>query len=274
MGQLVSTNWLNNNKNKDNIVIFDASWQINDNISSIKSYKKEHIKGSYFFDIELISNLSSNLPHSIPSKEYFIKKIKKYNIHNNTKIIAYGNKDIVGASRAWWMFKYFGFNNIFVLNGGLKKWKLENKSLTDKKSVYANSTFVFNTNKEWLSKKNKISKIINTNKYLLIDGRNSERFMGKEPEPRLGLKSGHIPKSKNIFWKKFTKENHSIVSKKKIKELFSKYDIKNKKTIFTCGSGMTACVLSLSLMHGLDIKSSVYDGSWAEWGSNNHNEVK
>ena len=275
MSEVVSTNWLFKNNDNQNLVILDCSWGMpNIEINFLNEYKKEHIKNSFFFNIEDICNKKTNLPHMLPSKKIFIKKTSQFNINKNSKIIAYANNDIIGAARVWWMFKYFGFNNISVLNGGLKKWKKENKPLTKRKSIKKQSTFIFKINNPWLCEAETIRLNIHNKKYLILDARSKKRFKGLEYEPRKNLKLGHIPNSKNIFWKYLTKNNNLLLSKDKIKEIYSKFNLNNKKLVFTCGSGISACLLSLSLLHALDIKGSVYDGSWAEWGSNNKLPIK
>ena len=267
MSEFVTTNWLLKNINNKRLVIFDCSWSLSkDKNNPINNYNKEHIKNSYFFDIEKISNKKIKLPNMLPAKKLFEENVKNYNIHSNSQIILYSNFNLIGSARVWWMFKYFGFNNVYVLNGGLSKWKKENKPLTRKKSINYQSSFNFDVNQNWLIKKKDIIKNFNKKKFLIIDARNSLRFCGKEQEPRRGLKSGHIPNSKNIFWKKMINNNNCIINKPKILKIFSNHNIQNKKILFTCGSGMTACVLSLSLMHSTGIIGKVYDGSWAEWG--------
>ena len=270
MNEIVTTNWLFNNLNDQNIVIFDCSWFMpSEKRNPHKEYNNFHIKGSYFFDINKISNINNSLPNTIPEIKYFEAKIKNFNIKKKSKIITYASENIMGPSRAWWMFKYFGFNNVYVLNGGLNKWIKERKPITKQKSIKKKSTYNFVIDEQWISKKNTILKQLKNKKKIIIDARNKNRFMGKEKEPRKGLKAGHIPKSKNIFWKKLTYKGEQILSKKLIREQFNKYNLDNHDVITSCGSGISACVLSLSLMHAMSIKASVYDGSWAEWGSSN-----
>ncbi len=269
MNEIVSTNWLFKNKGDKNLVIFDCSWYMpNSKKNAQLDFNKKHIENSYFFDIEKISDKKNKLPHMLPSLEKFTKEVRNFNIQKKTKIIVYSKEDIIGASRAWWMFKFFGFKNIYVLNGGLKKWQKENKPTNSKKTIFLNSSFQFKIDYEWLyEKKEMIKKSIQNKNFLIIDVRSSNRFKGLESEPRKNLRSGHIPGSKNIFWVKLTSQNKTLISREKIKEQISNIKPLNKKIISTCGSGMTACVLSLSLMHALGIKSPVYDGSWTEWGS-------
>ena len=267
MSELVSTNWLFKNLDNKNLVILDCSWflPIEKKIPK-KSYIKSHIKGSYFFDIDQICDRKSKFPHMVPDLEYFKKRIKYYNIKKNSKIIAYGSDNIMGPARVWWMFKYFGFKNIYVLNGGLNKWISEKKSTTNNKSLEKLSNFNFKIKKEWLTNKEFIIQKKENSKYLIFDARSYQRFKGIEKETRKNVKAGNIKGSKNLFWKDLTINANKIVNKNSINKIFCKHKIKNKKIIVSCGSGISACVLSLSLMHGLDIKASVYDGSWSEWG--------
>ena len=268
MKNLVSTNWLLNNLNNPNIIILDCSWYLpSENIKGKKEYLKEHIPGSYYFDIDKISDMKSKLPHMLPTSKVFEKKIGHMGIKKNSIIITYSKPNLMGASRVWWMFKYFGHNKIAVLNGRLQKWKKENKPLTNKLPNKKNQKYIASPDKTWLKTYSDIKKNIKNKKFLVVDARNINRFKGIVNEPRKGLKKGHIPNSKNIFWGKLITKNGTLIKKIKIKEKFSKM-IKYKNNIsFTCGSGISASILSLSLYHALSIKGSVYDGSWAEWGS-------
>ena len=263
----VSTNWLLKNKDISNLVILDCSWYLpNTNKSGEKSYKNGHIPGSFFFDIDNISDQNTDLPHMLPSELIFKKKISKMNIDKKSTIIAYSNPDLLGSARVWWMFKYFGHNKIYILNGGLQKWKNENKPLTKKTTLIKKSKFNTNIKKEWLATYSQIKKNILVKNKIILDARNPERFKGLVSEPRKNLRKGSIPNSKNIFWKELIKLNHTFKSKKEIIKIFKKNNIKNKNIITTCGSGVSACILSLSLYYSMDIIAPVYDGSWSEYG--------
>ena len=269
MNELISTKWLYENLNNQNLVIFDCSWFLpSKKINTESEYKKIHIEGSHYFNIEKISDQKNKFPHMVPNLKNFKNKMKNFNINKKSKIIVYGSENILGPSRAWWMFRYFGFKNIYLLNGGLRKWIKESKPTTNKKSPTKHSSFNFIIDATWIKNKEIILKNLKNKNFLIFDARSNERFKGKEKEPRKGLRAGNIPNSKNIFWKDLTNQSNKIISKSAIRNIFKKYDIKNRDINLTCGSGISACVLSLSLMHALDIKGSVYDGSWAEWGSN------
>ena len=269
MSELVSTNWLYKNINNKNLVILDCSWHMPvEKRNGGKEFNNMHIKNAYFFDIDKISDLKTNLPHMLPSKNKFEEKIRKFGVNQNSLIVVYDIKGIFSSPRVWWMFKYFGHKNVFVLNGGLKKWLKEKKPITNKKTSFKKGNFKSQVSNDWFIDKKEVLETIHNKNSLTFDARHKNRFNGTIKEPRKGIRSGHIPKSKNIFWGKLVNSNGVLVSKKKISYLFNKFQIKNKKIITSCGSGITACILSLSLLHGLKIHSSVYDGSWTEWGQN------
>ncbi len=269
MSELVSTNWLYNNINNKNLVILDCSWHMPmERRNGEKEFDKKHIKNAYFFNIDKISDRKTSLPHMLPSKRKFEEKIRRFGVNQDSFIVVYDIKGIFSSPRVWWMFKYFGHKNVFVLNGGLKKWLKEKKPITNKKTNFKKGNFKSKVSNEWLVSKKEVLETIHKKNSLTFDARQKNRFNGTVKEPRKGVRSGHIPKSNNIFWEKLVSSKGMLVSKKKISYLFNKFQIKNKKIITSCGTGVTACILSLSLLHGLKIHSSVYDGSWTEWGQN------
>ena len=269
MSELVSTNWLLKNLKNKELTVLDCSWHMPIEKRNPKNeYNKIHIQNSHFFDIDKIADIKSNLPHMLPDKNKFEKQIRRMGINQNSRVVVYDVKGIFSSPRVWWMFKYFGHKNVFVLNGGLKKWLKEKKPITDKKTFLKKGNFQSKVTNEWLINKKEVLETIHKKNSLTFDARQKNRFNGTIKEPRKGVRSGHIPKSKNIFWGELVNSEGMIVSKKKISYLFEKFQIKNKKVITSCGTGITACILSLSLLHGLNIQSSVYDGSWTEWGQN------
>ena len=269
MNNLVSTNWVYKNLNKENMVILDCSWHMKDECRDAKKeFLNSHIKKSYFFDIDKISKKNHRFPHTMPTKNEFIKGISNFGIKNESKIILYDSKGIFSSPRVWITFKYFGHNNVFIMNGGLKKWIKEKKPLTKKISSNKKSVFKSTISKEWITNYKNILNNINNKNTVILDARNKSRFLGKINEKNVKIRSGHIPNSKNLFWKDLISENGTFKSKSKIIRLFREKKIYKKEIITTCGSGITACILSLSLFNFLNIKSSVYDGSWTEWGQN------
>jgi len=267
MNNLVSTNWVYKNLNTTNLVLLDCSWYMKDEKKDAKKeFLKFHIKNSYFFDIDKISRKNHIFPHTMPTKKEFIKGIDNFGISNESLIILYDQKGIFSSPRVWLTFKYFGHKKVFVMNGGLKKWIKEKKPLTKKNSSNKKSNYKCKISKEWITDYKNILKKLENKNILILDARNKLRYLGKIKEKNINLNSGHIPGSQNLFWKDLITKNGTFKSKNKIIELFKEKRIKNKKIITTCGSGITACILSLSLFNFLNIKSSVYDGSWTEWG--------
>ena len=269
MSELVSTNWLFKNSKNIKLIILDCSFHMPyEKRNAKKEYNNCHIENAFFFDIEKISNTKSKLPHMIPNSNLFKIEVKKFGINSDSIIVVYDSKGIFSSARVWWMFKYFGHKQIFVLNGGLIKWLKENKPITKKKNFNKKGNFKCKISKQWLVNKQQVLNNIYSKTSLLLDARDKNRFNGIAKEPRKNIRLGHIPESKNIFWKDLITSEGTLISKQSINNIFKNLGVKNKKIITSCGSGITACVLSLSLLHGLKIQSSVYDGSWTEWAQN------
>ena len=268
MQNIVSTNWLYNNLEKKSLIIFDSSWHMhNVNRNSLKDFKQGHIEKSQFFDIDKISNQKTNLPHMIPSENYFQKAMRSFGVNNDSIIIVYDTLGIYSSPRVWWLFKYFGHEKIFILNGGLKKWLKENKPITKKTFKPKIGNFKVKTNRFLKVNYKIILKNLNKKNFIILDARSDDRFKGKINEPRPNLKSGHIPKSKNLFWGDLITNKGTFKSKNNLKKILKKHELKNKNIVTSCGSGITACILSLGLIYSNNYSSKVYDGSWSEWGS-------
>jgi thiosulfate/3-mercaptopyruvate sulfurtransferase len=266
---LVDTNWLENNLN--NVKIIDCSWhmpQVNRN--AFEEFKKQHIPNSIFFDLDKNSKLDTDLPHMLTDKNLWEKIVSEMGIKNEDEIVVYDNSDVVSSCRCWYNFIYFGHNpeRVHVLNGGLKKWKKEHRATNNNLLNIKKSNYKANEKKELVKNKLDIDENISLKKFTVIDARSKERFEGKIPEPRKGLRSGSI---KNSFCLPFTdliNEDGTFADKDKILEKFKtiKCDLKNN-LVFTCGSGVTASVLALAYSL-IDNKymPTIYDGSWSEYG--------
>jgi len=266
---LVNTSWLEKNLNK--VKILDASWHM-PSISrdAHKEFLNEHIENSQFFDIDKNSKPDSILPHMLPSKERWQKIISDYGICNQDKIVIYDNSDVISSCRCWYMFIYFGhdISKIFVLDGGLKKWKIDNKKTTHNLSTNNKTTYKAKTIKTLLVNKLQIDENIKLNEFQVVDARGKKRFEGTEPEPRPGLKSGSIKNSKNLpFNECINKLDHTFKDKDALMKVFEHAGIKtNKQQVFTCGSGITACILAMANKIINDKNPIIYDGSWSEYG--------
>jgi len=278
MHTLISTQWLNLHRNENNIKIVDATWNLTNKNYALDVIEKR-IKGSFFFDIDKIADLNTNLPHMIPSVEFFEKKVSELGINNEDHIIVYDRSGVfVASARVWWTFRLFGHEKISVLDGGLQKWLEEGGEWESGplKSPNTGNFKVTKVNFELIKDMKKIHECIK-NKSQIIDARPPGRFKGIEPEPRPGLKCGHIPGSINIPHTDILTNNpgknyQTFLENEQLKEIFLKKGLNLDLPItISCGSGVNASVVALGL-HLIGHKYyCVYDGSWTEWGKPIHN---
>ena len=267
---LVSTDWLSQNIEK--VKILDASWHMpTTKRNGYEEYKKEHIKNSIFFDIDKFSNKKTNLPHMLPDEKEWENIVSNLGISNDDRIIVYDNSDVISSCRCWYTFIFFGHNPnlISVLDGGFLKWKKEKRKITNK--IYYSPKKKYKAKKVSRLVKNKkeVKKNIYQKKFKLVDARSKNRFLGLEKEPRPGLKSGSVQNSLCLpFGELINPKNKTFLKKNIIKEKFAKIAIRgDNNVVFSCGSGITATVLSLaySLINDKYLPT-IYDGSWAEYG--------
>ena len=267
---LVETDWLERNLEK--VKIIDCSWHMpQSKRNGFEEYKSFHIPNSIFFDLDNNSKKNISLPHMLVDKDDWNKIVSKMGIKNNDKLIIYDNSDVISSCRCWFNFIYFGHDPqlVHVLNGGLKKWIKENKEITNDVTSIKTSDYNCFEKKELVKNKEQIDLNIKEQYFKLVDARSRERFDGKVAEPRKGLRSGCIKNSFCIPFNLCLKEDKTFKNKKDL-ELIFKTCLKNineKNIVFSCGSGVTACVLALAYSLINDkYHPCIYDGSWAEYG--------
>ncbi len=267
---LVETDWLE--KNTNSVKIIDCSWHMpQTKRSGLEEYKNQHIPHSIFFDLDANSKKEINLPHMLVDQNEWKQIVSKMGIKNEDEIVIYDNSDVISSCRCWFNFIYFGHNpkTVHVLNGGLKKWIKENRKVTSDITSIKTSDYKCFEKKELVKNKEQVDLNINEQYFKLIDARSKERFDGKVPEPRKGLRSGSIKNSFCIPFNLCLKEDKTFKNKKDL-ELIFKTCLKNineKNIVFSCGSGVTACVLALAYSLINDkYHPCIYDGSWAEYG--------
>ena len=263
---LVSAEWLNQNLDVSNLVILDATTaKANDPSSETITVQ---IPNARYFDIKnQFSDVSNPFPNAVPSEAQFTGEVKKLGIDKENVIVVYDDYGIYSSARAWWLFKSFGHNNVAVLNGGLPEWvdanyPVEQKGTYQGKLGNFEATFKPNYFRNFKD----VQSVINSKNDLIMDARSKERFVGKVPESRKGLRSGNIPNSVSLPYKELLKEN-KLKEKNDLISIFNKFDVSGKNMIFSCGSGVTACILTLAAENVGYKKISVYDGSWTEYGS-------
>ena len=268
MNQLVTTEWLEKNINK--VRILDATWCLpSSGRNAEDEFKENHIKNSIFFDIDKNSKQNSSLPHMLPANEEWGNIVSNLGIDNSDHIVIYDNSDVFSSCRVWYTFIYFGHNAnlVSVLDGDFAKWLKENRPVSKEVIKISKTNYETKENSSMVINKSQVKKNILDKRFQLIDARSKERFSGVVPEPRQGLRSGHIEGSKNLPFQLLLNKDRTFKKKEELIKIFDENDIdKDKDIAFTCGSGVTACILGLanSIISGK--KPTVYDGSWSEYG--------
>jgi thiosulfate/3-mercaptopyruvate sulfurtransferase len=269
---LVSTDWLANHLNDADLVVVDASFFVPGGTAPAKEqYAAGHIPGAVFFDINDIADPNAAQDHTMPSAAVFSDKVGALGIGNETFVVAY---DAMGggcaAARVWWMFRAFGHDKVAVLDGGLTKWTAEDLPIeTETSKPTAQSFTAAREALAMVRSKTDIQANINQGAYQVVDARAAGRFAGTDPEPKAGLRSGHIPGSLNVpFGNLFKADSKTFKSARDIKAAFDKAGVDlTKPMATTCGSGVTACTVALgAYLLGKD-DVAIYDGSWVDWGS-------
>ncbi len=267
---LVETDWLE--KNISSVKIIDCSWHMpQTKRRGLEEYKDKHIPNSVFFDLDANSKKEIDLPHMLVDQIDWGRIVSEMGIKNEDEIVIYDNSDVISSCRCWFNFIYFGHNPklVHVLNGGLKKWIKENRELTSEVLNIETSNYKSFEKKELVKNKEQIDFNIEEQYFKVIDARSKDRFEGKVPEPRKGLRSGKIKNSFCIPFNLCLNEDKTFKSKKNLKLIFESClkNINEKNIVFSCGSGITACVLALAYSLINDkYHPCIYDGSWAEYG--------
>ncbi|WP_234418259.1 sulfurtransferase [Aquimarina aquimarini] len=268
---LVSINWLYKHLNDTDLVILDATIKkVTADTNTQKQYQK--IKGARFFDLKkTFFDKNTAIPNMLPSPEDFTEACKTLGISSHHKIVVYDTLGIYSSPRVWWMFKTMGFDNIAVLDGGFPAWqkeKLPCEKLESDIHTYDLGNFEATYIPKLVTSAQGILAEINNTNTLILDARSSGRFKATEPEPRESLKGGHIPNSMNLHYIDVL-NNGKMRSTNELEEILKNFNIEDKKLIFTCGSGITACIIMLATVLVGYKNVSIYDGSWSEWGQLN-----
>ena len=265
---LVSTKWLAKRLENAEVRVLDASWYLPGmDRNPIIEYEKRHIPNARFFDIDDISDNRSDLPHMVPPIEKFMSKVRNLGVGDGHQVIVYDGLGMFSAARVWWLFKMMGHKNIAVLDGGLPKWISDGFPVNDKPPVIRDRHMMVDQISSYVKDVTQVAAASKLGDHEIVDARSPGRFRGEENEPRKGLRKGHIPNSKNVFFKSLLNEDQTLKNTTELKRVFYSAGVDmTKPVITTCGSGVSAAVLNLGLELIGKTDHSLYDGSWTEWG--------
>ncbi|KAL5224884.1 hypothetical protein ABZP36_011523 [Zizania latifolia] len=287
---VVSAEWLRANLRDPDVKVLDASWYMPaEQRNALQEYQVAHIPGALFFDVDGISDRTSSLPHMLPSEKAFSAAVSSLGIYNKDGIVVYDGKGLFSAARVWWMFRVFGHDKVWVLDGGLPQWRasgydVESSASSDAilkasaareaiEKIYQGqlvgpSTFEAKLQPHLLWNLDQVKENIDAKTHQLIDARSKPRFDGAVPEPRKGIRSGHVPGSKCVPFPQLLDSSQTLLPPEELRKQFEQEGISLDQPLVTsCGTGVTACILALGLHRLGKTDVPVYDGSWTEWGA-------
>lgn len=267
---IVETDWLAARLGSPDLVILDGTMHLPTSGRNARAeYDAEHIPEALFFDIDVVADKSNPLPHMLPSTVQFASQVKKMGIGDGAQIVVYDTEGLYSAARVWWMFRTMGHDDIAVLNGGLKKWKAEGRAVTDEPPRPRQPRhFTPRFNSALVRDAADVKSLIGHATTQIVDARAAARFAGTVPEPRAGLRSGHIPSSRNVPFTNLLNKDGTLKNEAGLRAAFAEAGIDiNRPVVASCGSGVTAGVIAFALAQLGRPDAAVYDGSWTEWGA-------
>ena len=265
---LVSTDWLDQHLKDPDLRVIDASWYLPEMGRNPRDeYNEAHIPGARFFDIDEISDQRSDLPHMAPPVEKFMSRMRAMGIGDGHQVVVYDGSGLSSAARVWWTFRLMGHRDVAVLDGGFPKWQAEGREVEDMPPVVKDRHMTVRFQNQLVRDVTQVSQAAKLSNVQIVDARAAGRFRGELPEPREGLRSGHIPGSINVPFTALLNADKTMKSPDELKSVWQDAGVDlTKPVITTCGSGVTAAVLSLGLERAGHDTWALYDGSWAEWG--------
>ncbi|MEL6954893.1 MAG: 3-mercaptopyruvate sulfurtransferase [Pseudomonadota bacterium] len=265
---LVSTQWLETHLSDPDLRIFDASFHMPDAGRDARSeYEAGHIPGARFFDIDEIADQRSALPHMAPPPEKFVSRMRAMGVGDGHQVVVYDSVGLFSAARVWWLFRLMGKPDIAVLDGGLLKWRAEGRPMEDMPPVLRERHITVSRQNQMVKDVTQVAAASKLGDWQILDARAETRFRGEAPEPREGMRAGHIPGSINVPYASLLNADGTLKDEAGLRAVFVEAGVDlSKRAITTCGSGVTAAIINLALDRLGHRDNALYDGSWAEWG--------
>ena len=268
MDALVTTEWLAKHRDEPDVRVVDGTWHMPQLGRDARAeFLAAHIPGAVFFDIDAIADHTTTLPHMLPGAEAFAAAVGALGLGSGDRIIVHDVRGVVSAARVWWTFRAFGHDAVAVLDGGLRKWRLEGRPVEAGEAQPAPRTFAARPRPELVRDLAAVRANLASRAEQVVDARSAGRFAGTEPEPRPGLLGGHIPGSLNLPYETLYRADGTLLAPDELRAAMRAAGVDLARPIVTsCGSGVTASVLALALHRLGRPDVAVYDGSWSEWG--------
>ena len=265
---LIDTGTLQSQLGQPDLAVLDASWYLpSAGRDAHAEYLSGHIPGAVFFDIDIIADTTSGLPHMLPKPEPFARAMGALGLSDTMRYVVYDGAGLFSAARVWWTLRTYGVRDVRVLQGGLPKWRAEGRPLESGEVKRPLATFEPQLDHAAIADQQSVARVLQTGAAQVVDARSAERFRGDAPEPRAGVRSGHIPGSLNLPYTELI-EDGILRPPDQIEAAFKRAGVDLQRPIVTsCGSGVTAAIVSLAAQSVGHAQLSLYDGSWSEWGS-------
>lgn len=272
---LVTTDWLETHLGSPDVHIVDATWFLpTEDRDARAEHEACHIPGAVFFDLDEVCEPKGLHPHMVPSPTRFSARVRKLGLGDGTRIVVYDNNRFFASARVWWMFRLMGHADTMVLDGGLAKWRAEGRPVRDGVERHRERHFTARQNNLIYRELDQMRANLTSRREQVVDARSPGRFHGVEPEPRAGLRSGHIPGARNLHYAALIGDDGTLKPRNELRRLFAAAGVDlGQPVVTTCGSGVSAALLNLALFELGIHNAALYDGSWAEWGAQSDTPV-